>query len=128
MIINDPETIAEVEAALSVYERALAENDVAALDAIFWDNDQTVRFGADETLIGADAIKSYRGTRARTGSERAVLRTVISAFGDGAATVSIVFRREGAADRTGRWTQTWIKFADGWHIVAAHVSSIDSSS
>jgi hypothetical protein len=24
--------------------------------------------------------------------------------------------------------QTWVKFADGWHVVAAHVSIVDESS
>ena len=35
MIVNDPETRAEVEALFAAYERALVGNDVAALDGFF---------------------------------------------------------------------------------------------
>ena len=36
MTIDDPATLAEVEAAFAAYEAALVGNDVAALDGFFW--------------------------------------------------------------------------------------------
>ena len=33
------------------------------------------------------------------------------------------FRRDGDP-RVGRQSQTWVRFADGWRVVAAHVSLI----
>ncbi len=29
--------------------------------------------------------------------------------------------------KVGRQMQTWVRFADGWHVVAAHVSVVDES-
>jgi hypothetical protein len=34
------------------------------------------------------------------------------------------FRREGSP-RLGRQSQTWVRFPQGWRVVAAHVSLID---
>jgi hypothetical protein len=34
---------------------------------------------------------------------------------------STEFRRIGS-DRIGRQTQSWVRFAEGWRVVAAHVS------
>jgi Protein of unknown function (DUF3225) len=38
LIINNPETHAQLTAAFADYERALMENDIATLDALFWDS------------------------------------------------------------------------------------------
>jgi hypothetical protein len=46
---------------------------------------------------------------------------VITTFGRDAATAMTLFVREGST-RTGRQSQTWIRSAEGWRIVAAHVS------
>ncbi|MDB5444950.1 MAG: hpxZ, partial [Phenylobacterium sp.] len=43
MIINDPETVAEVTAAFERYERALMADDVAVMDELFHDAPTTVR-------------------------------------------------------------------------------------
>jgi hypothetical protein len=54
------------------------------------------------------------------------MRTVISTYGRDCATASTMFHRASMGDRRiGRQMQTWIRFPDGWFIVAAHVSIID---
>jgi len=41
------------------------------------------------------------------------------------AVASTLFYRDTAPGRVGRQMQTWVRFAEGWKIVAAHVSIID---
>ena len=121
MDINDPETLAEVGVQLARYEKALVGNDVAVLDELFWNNPQTLRYGAGENLYGYEAIAAFRAARPAQGLEREVLKTVITTFGRDFATANIEFRRDGNA-RTGRQSQTWVRMPEGWRIVAAHVS------
>jgi hypothetical protein len=52
-------------------------------------------------------------------------RTVITAYGRDMAVASTLFYRDSAAGKVGRQMQTWVRFAEGWKIVAAHVSVID---
>ena len=121
--INLPEVVAEVEAVFARYEQALVGNDVEALDALFWHSDAVVRYGAGENLVGIEAIRAFRAARPATGLARTLDRTVITTFGRDMATAMTEFRRAGS-DRVGRQSQTWVRFADGWRVVAAHVSTI----
>jgi hypothetical protein len=50
---------------------------------------------------------------------------VITAYGRDTAVASTLFYRESAPGRVGRQMQTWVRFPEGWRIVAAHVSIID---
>ena len=59
MKINDPTTVAAVRDAFDHYGRALMDNDLATLDALFWDHPQTTRYGPRETLYGAGALWKY---------------------------------------------------------------------
>ena len=43
------------------------------------------------------------------------------------AVASTLFYRDTAPGRVGRQMQTWVRFAEGWKIVAAHVSIIDEA-
>lgn len=54
-------------------------------------------------------------------------RTVITAYGRDAAVASTLFYRDTAPGKVGRQMQTWIRFAEGWRIVAASVSLIDEA-
>src|SRR3712207_7772192 len=63
MEIDDPAVIAEARAVFDRYERAIAENDADVLDATFWADPRTVRFGVAEILYGIEAISAFRGTR-----------------------------------------------------------------
>ncbi len=119
--INLPDVLAEVTAAFDRYERALVSNDVAVLDELFWNAPQTLRYGVGEHLYGYDAIRAFRAGRPAVGLQREVTRTVITSYGRDCATACIEFRRDGQP-RNGRQTQTWVRFAEGWRVVAAHVS------
>jgi hypothetical protein len=124
MEIDIPEVVAEVRAAFAAYERALVVNDVAALDAMFWDNPRTIRFGSTENLLGYAAIKVFRAARSPAGLARMLSDTVITAYGRDVAIASTLFRRPSTPGKVGRQMQTWIRFPEGWRVVAAHVSII----
>ena len=124
MQIDIPEVKAEVEAAFARYEAALVGNDVPVLDELFWESPSTVRFGATENLFGAAEIAAFRAGRSPKGLAREILRTSITTYGRDFATASIPFRREGSA-RIGRHQQSWVRFPEGWRVVAAHVSLMD---
>ncbi|OUY12437.1 hypothetical protein BFI40_18885 [Yersinia pestis subsp. microtus bv. Altaica] len=115
--------LAEVTAAFYRYEQALIGNDIAVLDALFWHDKRTVRFGAGEDLYGIDAIREFRQNRPSVGLDRKLKNTVITTFGEDTAVARTEFYREGST-RVGRQMQTWVKLPCGWRIVAAHVSLI----
>lgn len=123
--INLPEVVAEVSAALERYETALVSNDVAVLDELFWNSPHTLRYGATENLYGYDEIQAFRAQRPSAGLMRTVQRKVITTFGKDAATANIEFVREGSS-KIGRQSQTWMRMPEGWRVVAAHVSVIES--
>jgi len=123
--IDLPGVVAEVTAAFRRYEQALVTNDVATLDAIFRNDPRTIRYGGAEILYGHAEIAAFRGARAPVGLERTLSRTVITTYGRDFAVASTLFHRPSAAGKVGRQMQTWVRFADGWHVVAAHVSMID---
>ena len=125
MEVDLPEVVAEVKAAFDAYEKALTTNDVATLNSIFRAAPQTIRYGIGENLYGHDEIKAFRGARSPVGLMRSISRTVITAYGRDCAVASTLFRRETAPGKVGRQMQTWVRFPDGWHVVAAHVSLID---
>ncbi|WP_085317893.1 oxalurate catabolism protein HpxZ [Derxia lacustris] len=118
---NLPAVLAEVTAAFERYERALVGNDIAELDALFHAAPSTVRYGATENLVGIDAIRAFRAARSPAGLARTLHNTVITSWGSDFAVASTEFRRAGDA-RIGRQQQTWVRFADGWKVVAAQVS------
>jgi len=126
MIINDPKVHAEVMAVFARYEQALISNDVAVLDELFWQSEHTIRYGGSENLFGADEILAFRNARPSSGLERTLSRTVITTYGNDFATASTLFERDTAPGMSGRQMQTWVRMADGWRVVAAHVSVIDT--
>jgi hypothetical protein len=123
--IDRPEVVAEVTAAFERYERALVTNDVATLDASFRADPRTIRYGGAEILYGHDEIKAFRAARLPVGLARTLSRTVITTYGRDCAVASTLFHRPTSPGKVGRQVQTWIRFVDGWRIVAAHVSMID---
>jgi hypothetical protein len=125
MDIDLPEVVAEARAAFDRYEKALITNDLHALNSIFREDPRTIRYGIAENLYGHDQIKAYRGARLPVGLMRSISRTVITTYGRDFAVASTLFRRETVPGKIGRQQQTWVRFADGWHVVAAHVSLID---
>ncbi len=126
MIVNDPEVLAEVQAAFDAYEAALMANDVAVLDGLFWASPHVLRYGVGENLYGHDEILAFRKARPGGSPQRRLTRTVITAFGRDHATANTEFAREGSS-RVGRQSQTWARMPEGWRIVAAHVSLMGDS-
>jgi len=126
MDIDIPEIVAEVRRAFDEYENALVNNDVAKLDELFRDDPRTIRYGGGEILYGYDAIKSFRAARSPVGLGRTLSQTVITTYGRDFATASTLYERPSAPGKIGRQMQTWVRFPEGWRVVAAHVSLIDA--
>lgn len=119
--LNLPAVVAEVIVVFARYEQALVTNDVAVLDELFWDSPLTVRYGAGENLLGIEAIRAYRLSRPSIGLNRSLSNTVITTYGHDMATAMTEFQRNGSTV-PGRQSQTWVRMAEGWRVVAAHVS------
>lgn len=124
--VNLPDVVAEVTEAFARYEKALTSNDVAMLDSLFRKDANTIRYGIAENLYGYDAIAAFRAARNPTGLMRSLSKTVITAYGRDTAVASTLFHRASAPGKVGRQMQTWVRFVEGWLIVAAHVSVIDA--
>ena len=144
--INVPDVMAEVTAAFARYERALVDNDIGTLDQLFWDSPWTLRYGVTENLYGYASIAAFRSVRSSAGLARTLSHTVITTFGRDFATASTLFHRDSLAGkvgrdfatastefqrisstRRGRQTHTWVRAAEGWRIVAAHVSLLEEA-
>lgn len=123
MEINNAQALAEVTASFNRYQDAVIANDVAVLDELFWNNALTLRYGIAENLYGYEEIAAYRSARSPAGLARVVTKSVVTCHGKDFATTNIEFTRGG---RTGRQSQAWARMPEGWRIVAAHVSYMDS--
>jgi hypothetical protein len=122
--INRADVVEQVRAAFDLYQKAQAEQDLEVLDQLFWESEQTVRFGMRETVWGKSAIRQFRGTRHRPTAAGRIEHLSIATFGDRFGTMTASFRRSDDDSALGRWTQTWVRFDDGWKIVATHVSPV----
>ena len=94
-------------------------------DAIFRDDPRTIRYGIAENLYGYGEIEAFRAARSPVGLMRKTSRTVITTYGRDFAVASTLFHRDTVPGKVGRQMQSWVRFADGWRVVAAHVSLID---
>ena len=127
MQIDLPDVLAEVTEQFARYEKALVTNDIAVLNALFRADPRTLRYGTGENLYGHDEIKGFRAARSPAGLMRRTAKTVITAYGRDTAVASTLFYRDTVPGKVGRQMQTWVRFPEGWKIVAAHVSLIDES-
>jgi hypothetical protein len=125
MDVDIPEVLAEVTAQFERYEAALVSNDVAVLDELFRADKRSLRYGVGENLYGYDEIMAFRAARSPIGLGRKTARTLITTYGRDAAVASTLFYREQLVGKVGRQMQTWVRFPEGWRIVAAHVSIIN---
>ncbi len=121
LAVNLPDVLAEVTAVFERYEDALVTNKVEVLDELFLDSPRTLRYGVAENLYGYEAIKAFRASRPAQGLARTLPRVEITTYGRDFATANCEFLREGST-KTGRQSQTWMRTAQGWRVVAAHVS------
>src|SRR3954454_10030564 len=127
MQVDLPDVLAEVSTQFERYETALVANDVGVLDELFRADNRTLRYGIGENLYGYDEIKAFRAARSPVGLMRKTAKTVITTYGRDAAVASTLFYRDSAPGKVGRQMQTWVRFPEGWLIVAAHVSIIDGT-
>ncbi|MEY4488351.1 MAG: hypothetical protein RIQ79_859 [Verrucomicrobiota bacterium] len=124
MTYNESGLVATLAQLHDAYERALAANDVPALNAFFWDSPDVVRYGVAEQLYGTEALHIYRQGHVPVYTSRRLLRRVISVFGtESASVMSEIELVIGGQPGLTRQSQTWIRFPErGWRIVSAHVS------
>jgi AtzH-like len=123
MTINDPDVVAELAALYPKYEAALISNDVDTLVAMFWHGEQVVRLGATENLYGPSELEAFRKSRPAANLARTVTRMDIVTFGRDFASITLEFQRNvGGVISHGRQSQVWVRMAQVWRIVQAHVS------
>jgi hypothetical protein len=125
MQIDLPDVVAEVTTEFDRYEKALVSNDVAVLDQIFRVDPRVIRYGGAENLYGYAEIAAFRAGRSPAGLARTLSKTVITTYGRDMAIASTLFHRDGMRGKVGRQMQTWVRFPEGWRVVAAHVSVIN---
>ena len=75
-----------------------------------------IRLRGDQSV----SRRALAGRLARTMS-----KTVITTYGRDHAVASTLFHRAICPAKSGRQMQTWVRFPEGWRVVAAHVSFID---
>ena len=123
MRINDPEIIAELQSLYPKYEAALMANDAETLTQMFWGSPHAMRFGVTENLHGIDEIEAFRKGRSPANLERTVRRLDIVTFGRDFGSITLEFERTvDGKIISGRQSQVWVRFPEGWRIVSAHVS------
>lgn len=121
MQIDDPGVIAEARAVLDRYEDALMNNRTEVLDAIFWNDPRTVRFGITEILYGHDAIRAFRAS-VKGYAQRIQRKVHITSFGQDFACTHLEYERIGTG-LIGRETKIMARIPGaGWRVVSAHVS------
>ena len=107
------------------YEAAIIANDIPTLNALFHRAPETIRYGVAENLHGFDGITAFRGARSSAaGLMRSLARTVITTYRRDTAVALTLFHRSATLGKLRRQMQTWMRFPEGWQIVAAHVSLI----
>ena len=120
MIVDDPETLAELTAIFEAYEKALLENDADTLDAMFLTSEKTVRYGVAEVQYGIEEVRAFRSVQQPF--DRTLSKTLITTYGKDMGIASTLFHRDDFPGEIGRQMQTWIRTDDGWKVAAAHVS------
>ena len=126
MEVNIPEIVAEVTEAFMKYEKAIRANDVETINELFWEDEKTLRYGPNGTLVGHVALSAFRRSQDIAPWERTLKGTYIVTFGRDFAvanTESTEFESDGIkSDGINRQSQTWVRMPEGWRIVSAHVS------
>jgi hypothetical protein len=122
--VDIPDVLEELRQAFESYERALVDNDIEGLNALFWDSELTLRYGVRELLYSHAEIARFRRERGPVDQRRTLRNTRLTTFGRdfGVANTEYVPH---AGRGIGRQSQTWLRTAQGWKIVAAHVSFLE---
>ena len=122
MNINKPNIVKEVTKAFLAYEKALYENDLNTIDDLFWEDEKTLRYGPNGSLIGHKGLSAFRRNRKTEGVRRTLKNTSIITFGHDFA-ITNTEADDVNVPGTSRQSQTWVRTLKGWKIVSAHVSS-----
>ena len=121
--INDPDVVAELQTLYAEYETALVSNDAETLTRMFWASPHAMRFGVLENLYGIDEIAAFRKGRSSANLARSISRLDIVSFGRNFGSITLEYERtQEGRQALGRQSQVWVRFPEGWRIVAAHVS------
>ena len=121
MEINIPEIVAEVNEAFMKYEKAILANDLEMINELFWNDEKTLRYGPNGTLVSHAALSAFRRSQDIGAWERTLKDTYIVTFGRDFAVANTESTRS-TADGINRQSQTWVRMPEGWRIVSAHVS------
>lgn len=131
--VDKDEIVKQVRTAFTEYEHALIVNDVNKLNKFFWNAPESIRYGTADIQYGGDAIYAWRASAQPVSPQRRLHHTIITTFGTDFATVSTEFTNGTNSSLLGRQMQTWVRLGsmsdenNGWKIVAAHVSMIEST-
>ena len=123
--VDEPDVVAEVKAAYDRYNDAVNSGNIAVLNSTFRDDSRTIRYGQAENLYGYKEIAGFRAAARPLDPPRTLSKTVITTYGRDFAVASTLTYRANQPGKVGRQMQTWVRFPEGWHVVAAHVSTID---
>lgn len=121
--IDSDTVLQEVLACFQAYEAAFMANDVDALNAFFWEDPRTTRYGIQDRQWGHAALVAYRAATPAPNFTRRLEHLRLHAFGPDHAVAQVEFVRSDTPLR-GFQTQTWVRLPQGWRIVSAHVSMI----
>ncbi|MDQ7982125.1 DUF3225 domain-containing protein [Paraburkholderia sp. SARCC-3016] len=133
MNINMPHVVDEVAAVHSTYEKALVENDVFLLNALIWENPNSVCYGFDDMYYGSSEIRKLNASRHPISNGTMTTSIAITTFGYDTATVSTEFscddpefygRRTVVWARVGPDSQPEAGLHGGWRVVASHDSAV----
>jgi hypothetical protein len=122
VLVNRTDVVDEVRAVFLRYEAALVANDLDVLDELFWASPHTERVGLADRQHGSAEVSAHRRSLPRQTPPRTLRDLVITTFDDHTAVVTTEFVPEDGGTPIGRQSQTWIRFPEGWRVVAAHVS------
>jgi hypothetical protein len=126
--INLPDVVAEVKAAHDRYNDAINAGDIAVINSTFYNDDRTIRFGQADMEYSYKELEAFRKTAQPLVPPRVHIKTVITTYGRDVAVASLLTHRANQPGKVGRQMQTWVRFPEGWRVVAAHVSTIDEPS
>jgi Protein of unknown function (DUF3225) len=123
--IDLPEVIAEVKEAYDRYNEAINSGNVDVQNATFRNDELTIRYGQAENQYGYKEIAAFRAAALPLNPPRTLSRTVITTYGRDFAVASTLTHNVKRPGKVGRQMQTWVRFPEGWRVVAAQVSTID---
>lgn len=122
--IDLPEVVAEVKEAFDRYNDAINSGNIAVLNETFRNDERTIRYG-QANQYGYKEIVAFRAAARPQNPPRTLSRTVITTYGRDFAVASTLTHHANRPSKVGRQMQTWVRFPEGWRVVAAQVSTID---